>query len=57
MIKDGLYSVMDSQASTFSYLDTFSLLGVATGAICLMSFLLRKKRTEPGISFNLRCRS
>ena len=57
MIKDGLYSVMDSQASMHSYLDTFWLLGIATGITFLMPFLLRKPRIERGISFHLKCRS
>ena len=37
-----LYGVMLSQASALSYLDTFWVLGVATGIMFLLSFLLRK---------------
>lgn len=37
-----LYGIMLSQASTLSYVDTFWILGVATGVMFLMSFLLRK---------------
>jgi DHA2 family multidrug resistance protein len=47
-----LYDVMLSQASALSYLDTFWLLGVATGIMFLMSFLLRKNelhRPDPKV--------
>lgn len=37
-----LYGVMLGQASALSYLDTFWVLGVATGIMFLLSFLLRK---------------
>ncbi len=37
-----LYRAMQNQASTLSYIDTFWLLGVATGIMFLLSFLLRK---------------
>jgi DHA2 family multidrug resistance protein len=37
-----LYGIMLAQASALSYLDTFWVLGVATGIMFLMSFLLRK---------------
>ncbi len=37
-----LYETMLRQASTLSYIDTFWLLGVATGIMFLLSFLLRK---------------
>ena len=37
-----LYGAMQSQASTLSYIDTFWLLGIATGIMFLLSFLLRK---------------
>jgi DHA2 family multidrug resistance protein len=33
---------MKDQASTLSYIDTFWLLGVATGIMFLLSFLLKK---------------
>jgi DHA2 family multidrug resistance protein len=37
-----LYGLLLAQASTLSYLDTFWVLGVATGIMFLLSFLLRK---------------
>ena len=37
-----LYGTMQSQASTLSYIDTFWLLGIATGTMFVLSFLLRK---------------
>jgi DHA2 family multidrug resistance protein len=37
-----LYGNMLSQASTLSYIDTFWLLGIATGIMFLLSFLLKK---------------
>ena len=48
-----LYGIMLTQASTLSYLDTFWLLGVATGVMFLLSFLLRKNdlhRLDPEVS-------
>jgi DHA2 family multidrug resistance protein len=33
---------MQNQASTLSYIDTFWLLGIATGIMFLLSFLLKK---------------
>jgi DHA2 family multidrug resistance protein len=47
-----LYGVMLAQASALSYLDTFWVLGVATGIMFLMSFLLRKNnlhRPDPEV--------
>ncbi len=37
-----IYNSMQDQASTLSYIDTFWMLGVATGIMFLLSFLLRK---------------
>jgi MFS transporter, DHA2 family, multidrug resistance protein len=37
-----LYGSMQNQASTLSYIDTFWILGIATGIMFLLSFLLRK---------------
>jgi MFS transporter, DHA2 family, multidrug resistance protein len=37
-----MYGTMQSQASTLSYIDTFWLLGIATGIMFLLSFLLKK---------------
>ncbi|MGC2620634.1 MAG: DHA2 family efflux MFS transporter permease subunit [Acidobacteriaceae bacterium] len=37
-----MYETMLSQASTLSYVDTFWLLGVATGIMFVLSFLLKK---------------
>jgi DHA2 family multidrug resistance protein len=37
-----LYRSMQNQASTLSYIDTFWILGIATGIMFLLSFLLRK---------------
>jgi DHA2 family multidrug resistance protein len=37
-----LYGAMQSQASALSYIDTFWILGVATGTMFVLSFLLRK---------------
>jgi len=37
-----IYGTMKDQASTLSYIDTFWLLGVATGIMFLLSFLLKK---------------
>jgi DHA2 family multidrug resistance protein len=45
-----LYGTMRAQASTLSYIDTFWLLGIATGIMFLLSFLLRKnnpRRPDP----------
>jgi DHA2 family multidrug resistance protein len=47
-----LYGVMLAQASALSYLDTFWVLGVATGIMFLMSFLLRNNelhRPDPEV--------
>ncbi len=41
-----LYGTMLSQASTLSYIDTFWLLGIATGIMFLLSFLLRKNHLQ-----------
>jgi DHA2 family multidrug resistance protein len=37
-----IYNSMQDQASTLSYIDTFWMLGIATGIMFLLSFLLRK---------------
>jgi DHA2 family multidrug resistance protein len=37
-----IYGSLQSQASTLSYIDTFWLLGIATGVMFLLSFLLKK---------------
>jgi DHA2 family multidrug resistance protein len=37
-----MYRSMQNQASTLSYIDTFWLLGIATGIMFLLSFLLKK---------------
>jgi DHA2 family multidrug resistance protein len=37
-----MYGTMQSQASTLSYIDTFWILGIATGIMFLLSFLLKK---------------
>jgi DHA2 family multidrug resistance protein len=37
-----MYGTMQSQASTLSYIDTFWILGIATGVMFLLSFLLKK---------------
>jgi MFS transporter, DHA2 family, multidrug resistance protein len=37
-----LYGIMQTQAATLSYIDTFWILGIATGIMFLLSFLLRK---------------
>ena len=37
-----LYGSMLSQAATLSYIDTFWILGIATGIMFVLSFLLRK---------------
>jgi DHA2 family multidrug resistance protein len=37
-----LYGTMQRQASTLSYIDTFWLLGIITGIMFFLSFLLRK---------------
>ena len=41
-----IYNSMQDQASTLSYIDTFWMLGIATGIMFLLSFLLRKN--NPG---------
>jgi MFS transporter, DHA2 family, multidrug resistance protein len=41
-----IYNSMQDQASTLSYIDTFWILGIATGIMFLLSFLLRKN--NPG---------
>jgi MFS transporter, DHA2 family, multidrug resistance protein len=41
-----IYDSMQNQASTLSYIDTFWLLGIATGIMFLLSFLLKKN--NPG---------
>jgi DHA2 family multidrug resistance protein len=41
-----IYSSMQDQASTLSYIDTFWILGIATGIMFFLSFLLRKN--NPG---------
>jgi DHA2 family multidrug resistance protein len=39
---------MQNQASTLSYIDTFWLLGIATGIMFFLSFLMRKNNpTKP----------
>jgi DHA2 family multidrug resistance protein len=43
-----LYQVMQSQASVLSYIDTFWLLGIATGAMFFLTFSLKKN--HPGKS-------
>jgi DHA2 family multidrug resistance protein len=43
-----MYQTMQSQASTLSYIDTFWILGVATGIMFLLSFSLKKN--NPGES-------
>jgi DHA2 family multidrug resistance protein len=43
-----LYTTMQNQASTLSYIDTFWLLGIATGIMFFLSFLMRKNNpTKP----------
>jgi DHA2 family multidrug resistance protein len=45
-----LYGTMLSQAATLSYIDTFWILGIATGIMFVLSFLLRKNhlhRADP----------
>jgi DHA2 family multidrug resistance protein len=37
-----IYQSMQHQASALSYIDTFWMLGIATGIMFLLSFLLRK---------------
>ncbi|MFZ0274240.1 MAG: DHA2 family efflux MFS transporter permease subunit [Acidobacteriaceae bacterium] len=37
-----MYGTMQSQASTLSYIDTFWILGIATGIMFFLSFLLKK---------------
>jgi DHA2 family multidrug resistance protein len=37
-----IYRTMQNQASALSYIDTFWLLGIATGIMFLLSFLLTK---------------
>jgi DHA2 family multidrug resistance protein len=37
-----IYKSMQNQASTLSYIDTFWLLGIATGIMFVLSFLLKK---------------
>jgi DHA2 family multidrug resistance protein len=37
-----IYRSMQNQASTLSYIDTFWMLGIATGIMFFLSFLLRK---------------
>lgn len=37
-----IYASMQSQASALSYIDTFWMLGIATGIMFLLSFLLKK---------------
>lgn len=39
---DRIYQSMQSQASALSYIDTFWILGIATGVMFFLSFLLRK---------------
>jgi DHA2 family multidrug resistance protein len=41
-----MYQTMQSQASTLAYIDTFWILGVATGIMFLLSFSLKKN--HPG---------
>jgi MFS transporter, DHA2 family, multidrug resistance protein len=37
-----IYGTVQAQASTLSYIDTFWMLGIATGIMFFLSFLLRK---------------
>jgi MFS transporter, DHA2 family, multidrug resistance protein len=37
-----IYETMRNQATTLSYIDTFQLLGIATGIMFLLTFLLKK---------------
>jgi DHA2 family multidrug resistance protein len=41
-----IYNSVQDQASTLSYIDTFWMLGIATGIMFFLSFLLRKN--NPG---------
>ena len=43
-----LYRNVQDQASALSYIDTFWLLGIATGIMFLLSFLLRKNNPRGG---------
>jgi DHA2 family multidrug resistance protein len=41
-----IYQTMKDQASTLSYIDTFWLLGIATGIMFVLSFFLKKNNTK-----------
>jgi DHA2 family multidrug resistance protein len=41
-----LYRTLQNQASTLSYIDTFWMLGIATGIMFFLSFMLKKN--NPG---------
>ena len=42
-----IYTSMQNQASALSYIDTFWILGIATGIMFLLSFLLKKNNPRP----------
>jgi MFS transporter, DHA2 family, multidrug resistance protein len=43
-----IYQTVQNQASALSYIDTFWLLGIATGIMFLLSFLLRRNNPRGG---------
>ena len=43
-----IYETMQKQASALSYIDTFWMLGIATGIMFFLSFLLKKN--NPGLA-------
>lgn len=45
-----IYESMQNQASALSYIDTFWILGIATGIMFLLSFLLKKNNPRGGKS-------
>jgi DHA2 family multidrug resistance protein len=44
---DRIYRTVRDQASALSYIDTFWLLGIATGIMFSLSFLLKKNNPRP----------